>query len=159
MSKLFIFKLLSTEKINSAFLPIYYSQLQASKTFFGSFNLKMLKLNFSLCCFYFPVCLFKNAERRKNENIQLKLHMLCMLLLFLLFSFSPGCEIRKKNIWNAKIIQATPQNSHIIKFISNFWLLLFSHFSLGFFSLLFHTQSSGGKLEAIFKSENEITEL
>lgn len=80
-------------------------------------------------------------------------------------SLAPKSEGEKKNFWNAKIIQATPQNSHIIKFISNFWSALFSHFSLSllyFFTLLscififvwyqtaatLHTPQD--KLEAIF---------
>lgn len=106
---------------------------------FLGFNLEMLKLNFFLCCFYFFSMSLKNAERReKNENIQLKLHM--YVIIIFLCSFSRLWDSRKKrNIWNAKKFRATPQNSHIIKFISNFWPLLFSHFSLGYLSCCFFT--------------------
>lgn len=55
--------------------------------------------------------------------------MLLLFLVLLYFSLVRD-PTRKKNIWNAKIIQATPQNSHIIKIYFQFLAVLFPHFSL-----------------------------
>lgn len=88
--------------------------------------------------FLFSSVSFKNAKAEKTRTFNWNFTC-CICYYYFCFSHSPGCG-SEKNIWNAKIIQATPQNSHIIKFISNFWLLLFSHFSFAFL-LLSHSSN------------------
>lgn len=102
----------------------------------------MLKLNFSLSLifvlylFISGVYLWRSWKRgNRTFNWNFTSHVCYYYFSFSFFFSLVRDPTRKKNIWNAKIIQATPQNSHIIKFISNFWLFCFHIFSRFLFFL------------------------